>query len=282
MISGIAHSLLSASQIPTILRSFAKRKGNYVALFHGVHKMRFDIHRRSQSDLLFDEFVEIINWLERRFNFITPDQLFDSSVRGGVLLTFDDGFKNNFTNVFPYLEKKKIPALYFISTQHIIDPKNWLWFANERAAFEWERPINIPNEFAMELFDGMSSQNLITMAASKYVYIGAHTVSHPDLPEIPLVEAEKEITESKFWLENLINKKVDYFAYPRGMVTDLVSEVCSRNFKASFCVDSYKKNDTNYIQRISIHSHKKAYLDLKFSPFHKPIVFFNLADSPLI
>jgi len=46
--------------------------------------------------------------------------------------------------------------------------------------------------------------------------IGAHTLSHPILERLPLVDAEKEIRGSKEYLEQLLEKKVTTFAYPNG------------------------------------------------------------------
>jgi peptidoglycan/xylan/chitin deacetylase (PgdA/CDA1 family) len=50
------------------------------------------------------------------------------------------------------------------------------------------------------------------------VEIGAHTMSHPVLAEIPLEEAKYEISESKRILEQKLNTKVKMFAYPYGYI----------------------------------------------------------------
>lgn len=46
--------------------------------------------------------------------------------------------------------------------------------------------------------------------------IGAHTMTHPRLSTISLEEAEKEISGSKKYLENILGKKVTSFCYPGG------------------------------------------------------------------
>jgi peptidoglycan/xylan/chitin deacetylase (PgdA/CDA1 family) len=46
--------------------------------------------------------------------------------------------------------------------------------------------------------------------------LGAHTLNHPILTEIPLDEAEKEISGSKQWLEELLGQPVTAFCYPKG------------------------------------------------------------------
>ncbi len=46
--------------------------------------------------------------------------------------------------------------------------------------------------------------------------IGAHTMNHPDLEKISLEESEKEISESRIYLENILKKPVTSFCYPSG------------------------------------------------------------------
>ena len=46
--------------------------------------------------------------------------------------------------------------------------------------------------------------------------IGAHTTTHPDLRKLTQKEQEKEIKESKIWLEEVLDTKVKMFCYPAG------------------------------------------------------------------
>ena len=43
-----------------------------------------------------------------------------------IVLTFDDGYKNNYTYAFPLLRKYKVPATIFVTTG-FIDQTNFLW-----------------------------------------------------------------------------------------------------------------------------------------------------------
>lgn len=51
---------------------------------------------------------------------------------------------------------------------------------------------------------------------SKSFEIGAHTMTHPDLTRLSDTEVEKEILESKIYLEKIIGKPVVSFCYPSG------------------------------------------------------------------
>ena len=64
-------------------------------------------------------------------NFIHPPDLFQKDAftknRLNVLLTFDDGFVNQYTLGLPVLRKFKIPALFFVSTENI-ESGDIFWF----------------------------------------------------------------------------------------------------------------------------------------------------------
>ena len=78
--------------------------GKYVVMFHGVSSMkRPNIGRQVQPHLSKDEFESVIFWLKKNFNFLNPKDLMDSK-KEGVLLTFDDGFHNNFSNLLKILQ----------------------------------------------------------------------------------------------------------------------------------------------------------------------------------
>jgi peptidoglycan/xylan/chitin deacetylase (PgdA/CDA1 family) len=52
--------------------------------------------------------------------------------RPRVLLTFDDGFRNNFAHVVPILRRLRIPAVFFVCDRHS-HPGKYLWFSYLRA-----------------------------------------------------------------------------------------------------------------------------------------------------
>lgn len=56
----------------------------------------------------------------------------------------------------------------------------------------------------------------IQSLANSGVTIGAHTVNHPILCSIPADIARREILDSKSYLEQLLQQKIEVFAYPNG------------------------------------------------------------------
>jgi peptidoglycan/xylan/chitin deacetylase (PgdA/CDA1 family) len=62
----------------------------------------------------------------------------------------------------------------------------------------------------------MMTREQVKTLASKGFEIGAHTISHPILREIPDDQARFEITEGRRQLQELTGQKVEMFAYPNG------------------------------------------------------------------
>lgn len=69
--------------------------------------------------------------------------------------------------------------------------------------------VSLPNNLMM------TSAQVIEMRAAG-MQIGAHTVSHPILAKTKINTARQEIADSKVLLEELLNEKIDLFAYPNG------------------------------------------------------------------
>ena len=82
--------------------------------------------------------AEQIRFLTQHFELISPEEFKSSrnGARSQVLLTFDDGFRNNYEVARPILRTYRAPALFFVSSRHAEDGK-YLWFAYLRALEDW-------------------------------------------------------------------------------------------------------------------------------------------------
>lgn len=103
-----------------------------------------------------------------------------------VLLTFDDGYRDFYTDVFPILKKHRVKA-----TQYVISGV-----------------IGKPNY--------MSGSQIKEILKSGLVEIGAHTVHHVSLSAKLFPVVQYEVKKSKADLEKNYKIKVVSFAYPNG------------------------------------------------------------------
>lgn len=102
-----------------------------------------------------------------------------------VALTFDDGYRDNYTNVFPVLRRYGFTATFFVITGKVGHPGYMSW---------------------AELRE-MSAAGML---------IESHTVTHPVLTRLPAPALERELVQSRqaLWLNLGIDSRV--LCYPYG------------------------------------------------------------------
>ncbi len=210
--------------IPEILdwvsRSFfeSKKEQVIVLLYHRVANVQESWELQAVPP---DEFEKQLVYLKKYYHVISLKTFVDALKNGFdrlpvkhgrrfVVITFDDGFKDNYTNAFPLLKKYQVPATFYVSTGFI-----------ENLQMQSDAYPNM----GRHAFMNWSEIN--EMAESSLVEIGAHTVSHPRLTDVSIEEAIEQIRISKNVLEEKIGKSVRTFAYPFGMTTDFSDKIIS-------------------------------------------------------
>ncbi len=103
-----------------------------------------------------------------------------------IMLTFDDGYMDLYTDVFPILKKENVKAVAYIITGYLNRP-NYLF-----------------------------TYQLEELAKSPLIEIGSHTLDHPGLAGMNKEKATEEIVESRKFLQDLLHIPVNSFAYPYG------------------------------------------------------------------
>jgi len=77
-----------------------------------------------------DEFDEQVAYLKRHFDIVSSndlDDLFEDPKRRGVMITFDDGYRDNFELAYPVLQRHDVPATFFI-TSGFLDERHVSWW----------------------------------------------------------------------------------------------------------------------------------------------------------
>lgn len=82
-----------------------------------------------------DQFFRQMTWLKQHARILSEKELIDKiltntyqkSNRPSVVITFDDGYHDNYSIAYPILKSLQIPAIFFISTEMIWDRKLCWW-----------------------------------------------------------------------------------------------------------------------------------------------------------
>lgn len=117
------------------------------------------------------------------YNFIVKDK---PVPKKSVLVTFDDGYENQYRNAYPILKKYKFHAIMFIITNYL--DKGTLY---------------------------MKSNDLKEMSDNG-IDIESHTTNHAKLDKLSYEEQVKNLNESKNRIEGICDKAVRFIAYPYG------------------------------------------------------------------
>ena len=268
---GLATRAFYYSGASGLVRRLFASGGRFALNLHGVSSRRLeDLPRRLQPALTKEELESLMSWVRRRSPFLAVETFLDST-DPGVLLTFDDGFANNATNVVPLLETFEAPAVFFVTTQHVARPHDWLPSERAKVAACAHPDETIPADYARDFYDGISKVQLQQCAAHPLVTIGSHTVTHPFLTTCSDERLRFELSESRRYLEEVIGGPVEFFAYPSDDYDLRVAmAVSGSGYQAAFAVESQHLGVSRFeIPRIGIYGTNPAYLGSKLSGWHR-------------
>lgn len=268
----VAVWFLGHSGLAGLARAVMVRGGRFALNFHGVSRRRYpDVPRNVQPYHTVDEFRQTLAWLSTRFDFLSADD-FLYTAKPGVLLTFDDGFANNLTNILPILSDFRAQGLFFVTVQHVQQPGDWLVFIRDYARGGWGKESDVPEEIAHDCYDGLSENQLSELSKSPWAVIGSHTITHPHLSSLTPEQVCMELTESRRHLAGISGKGVDCFAYPYGDYNRSVAEAVQQaGYRAAFAVIPQRVGLPTYeIPRLDLYSARPDYLSVKLSGLHLP------------
>lgn len=141
---------------------------------------------------------------EHHYTTITCDDLYRYMTKGEnlpdkpVLITFDDGYVDNFREALPILEKYQMKATLFMIADSVGEKR----FLTKEELESMER---------------------------KGFQIESHTYSHKWLVDESVEEITQEITSSRKILESIVDRPIHYLAYPGGFTNEKVEQTVNQS-----------------------------------------------------
>lgn len=161
-----------------------------------------------------EQFDDQMRYLsEQGYNVLTPDQL-DLDLYGGgqippkpFLITFDDGYADNYTNALPILQKYHFVATVFMVSSYI-DGSGFL-----------------------------TADQLRTLQSDGWT-IGGHTATHLDLSKESSDVIVEELQTSRKALKTILGQDINCFAYPYGGYNSTVTDKLKQDgYQTAFTTD---------------------------------------------
>ncbi len=166
-------------------------------------------------------FARQIGFLRKFYRIASLEQAMQMLQTGSVplptiVLTFDDGYADNFVNLRAVAECYNIPVFLFLSTAHI----------------ESGSPFGHDVKHKQTGFAPLSWDQVKSLSRSGFSF-GCHTRSHFDCGSNDTAKLEEEIAGSKRELGSRAGIWAEYFSFPWGMPENISGEAL-RLAKASF------------------------------------------------
>ncbi len=239
------------------LRTLGEKNGLIILLFHSLFANRAEIRANAvapQQGITVGQFRQIIAYyLEEGYTFVSAEDIAAGLRPDGkyVLLTFDDGYFNN-TRAIPALDEYGVPALFFVSTRHVMNQKLFWWDALHREAsrsgadlaevqryksrLKAKKTADIEailqEQFGPDSLDPtcdtdrpLTRDELRDFARERWVSIGNHTADHAILTNYSPEEVRGQIRECQAVLERETGSLPICISYPNGNHSDAIARI---------------------------------------------------------
>lgn len=216
------------------------KRGVSILMYHAIGARG---ERPTRYVIPVTQFERQMKWLKRRGYAVMRLEDYVACLREhrlpppkAVVVTLDDGYLDNLTLARPILERLGLPATVFLVSA---GGTHNGWSVTDDVA---GRPL-MRMEDAKGILGGVVS-------------FGAHTRTHPKLPDIPLADAEREVGGSRDELEAALGAPISTFAYPYGRMNAAVRDIVVRaGFDGACAVvpgQNHPSDDVFALRRVEI------------------------------
>ena len=153
------------------------------------------------------EFDKQLHWLNKngwQFWFLSELLAATEVPEKVVVITFDDGFEDNYCNALPILRKYNAQATLFLVEDRFDND----WSVKKKAHHSSGELLQEPK---------LSDQQVREMVSSGYVELGGHSVTHADFSKLGTEQKRHELAHSKTVLQEKYGQQITSYAYTFGI-----------------------------------------------------------------
>lgn len=142
-----------------------------------------------------------------------------------IILTVDDGYKDNYDILYPILKKFNMKAVIYLTTG--VSYNKWT-----------------VDSVGEKKFYLLNKEEIKELHKSNLIEFGGHTLTHPSMLELSDENLKKEVEENKKFIEEIIGDKLVSFAYPYGHNSKRIQNIVK---KAGYIFAVSTDTGTGYI-----------------------------------
>ena len=213
--------------------------------------------------------------LDEGYKFINYGQFKDivagraKAVKKSILLTFDDGYFDNYKFALPILKELNIPAVCFLITDKIND------FKRQDYDFSFKMHKEIDYDKDTEYF--LNLDEIRQMQESGLFEFDSHTASHFSCRSDDEARLREEFSSSLARIKELFPEKKEFgFCFPKGHFNELSQRIVKEYYDFAFSVidGGFCVGDDKFkIRRIDISNNAKSESDYIFRVKKKLFIY---------
>lgn len=194
----LARRALAAALLPAARLHARLRPGVRILMYHRVDRLPgYD-----QLTVTPERFARHVAYLARHCRPLSLADAVDELERGpsgdAVVVTLDDGYRDNLVHALPALRRHGVPATLFVTAAFCDQARRHPRYpaGDGRLHLDWEE--------------------LRALASDPLVTIGSHALTHPHLRRLSAAAAREEIGGSRERIARELGRPVEFFCYPSG------------------------------------------------------------------
>jgi peptidoglycan/xylan/chitin deacetylase (PgdA/CDA1 family) len=180
--------------------------------------------------------------LKHHYKFYTLRELGEHNFRlprRSVILTFDDGYQDNYLYLFPILKKFKLKVVIFVTTGYLGKTQPFFWDLKNKTSFG-------PEDHSL------TAAQIKEMQSAGFEF-GSHTVDHFELSKLSKMEIRQQLENSGQALKQITGQWPTSFCYPRGdkIFAEMIS---AAGYLLAVCSNSYSRKRFK-LHRVGVYAH---------------------------